>query len=581
MVNDLLILFKKAYKEKGDKIVLDYYKPKDGLYIRINKDGSRDYLIIQKETFEDELYKWFKERDYYSVLLEMNKPVDSKKKIHSNNYYTIFMKKDIFPGIGKNPLSDDEFRERVNNYFDVLEDTETKKDKYTEMVLKEIDSTLDHERIKKNKKYILENIDELIKEIKTYDFEGYISIFFEAMEEEYEIEYERYMIPRIFNKNSYNVMIDGEVWGLSNSNMGTNEKKPYLENKTMKCKVPYRVRVDDAIIIKKFFDWLNYKREWDMVLSYDYSFSGEDTNIKNIGDKYHNHILRFERTKDGQFITDYEYVPYFTRKIEFTLENVLHIAKKEKNITTIIEDISIVDIFHLEQKVNEIFFNKQMIDNYYGEVKSYLSSNLENLLIISRSAFNSFFRKGLDNGLKNIIEKIGKEIVKEHLRISKQMYINKAAEAFNLWVSLMKYLNIGGKEMADKLLYYINLLEDKGRGENPAICNSDEEFYFATGQIAYYLLSQSESSRLTHGVTEPFLRANTAVELKRQLKNVYEQYNHAISFKNKKFNQIFAMVMGYETKERLKKHEDMLLAGFMAKNIFYISGKEKENKEVL
>ena len=135
VVNDLLALFKKAYKEKGDKIVFDYYKPKEGLYIRINKDGSRDYLVIQSDTFEDELYTWFKIRDYYSILLEMNKSIDPKKKIHSNNYYTIFLKKDIFPGIGKNALTTSDFNVHVNNYFDILENIETKKDKNIEALL--------------------------------------------------------------------------------------------------------------------------------------------------------------------------------------------------------------------------------------------------------------------------------------------------------------------------------------------------------------------------------------------------------------------------------------------------------------
>ena len=31
--------------------------------------------------------------DYYSKLIDMNKPIEKKKIIHSNNYYAFFIKK--------------------------------------------------------------------------------------------------------------------------------------------------------------------------------------------------------------------------------------------------------------------------------------------------------------------------------------------------------------------------------------------------------------------------------------------------------------------------------------------------------
>lgn len=572
------MIFKKAYKEKGDKIVLDYYKPKTGLYIRINKNGSRDYLTIEKDSIEDELYSWFKERDYYSSLLSMNKPIDPKKKIHSNNYYTIFMKKDIFPGIGKNELKVKDFEERVIAYFEILENPNYRNDKRTSELLNKLETPPDVNVIAENKKYILDNIENLTEKIKAHEFDGYISIFFDASLEEYVREYKRYILPRVFNKNDYNVNIDGEIWGLSNSNMGTNAKKPYLENKTMKCVVPYRVKVDDAILIKKFFDWLNYKREKDMAIPYDYSFEGEETEIYK-KDRSKSHILRIGRAKEGEIITDYEFVPFFTTKINFQFENILQTTKKIKEVQSLVDYGHIVKRYELEQKADEIFFNKKMTDNYYGDIKSNMSNNLKNLLFISRSAFNNYFRKGIDDSLKDIIEGVGREIVKEHLIDADGLFIKKAIDAFNLWISILKFLEVGGEEMADKLKDLIKVLEEKGNEENLAVCESDEEFYFAAGQLAYFLLSQSEASKLTHGVTEPFLRANTADELKRQLRNIYEQYNHGISFNNKRFNQIFAMVMGYETKERMKKLEDIFLAGFMAKNLFYTPITQKSERE--
>src|SRR5699024_10279628 len=130
LINDLLSLFKKSYEKHGDKAILDNYTLKDGLYIRINKDNSKNFLIIKAKKDKEgnidyleeneineknmELYEWFKTRDYYSSLLEMNKAIDPKKKIHSNNYMTLFIKKDNL--LGSNSLSTKEIMERIEQY---------------------------------------------------------------------------------------------------------------------------------------------------------------------------------------------------------------------------------------------------------------------------------------------------------------------------------------------------------------------------------------------------------------------------------------------------------------------------------
>ena len=101
-------------------------------------------------------------------------------------------------------------------------------------------------------------------------------------------------------------------------------------------------------------------------------------------------------------------------------------------------------------------------------------------------------------------------------------------------------------------------------------CENDDEFFFLSGQLAYYLLFQSEADKKTHGLVEPFLRSKTAQNLKKQLAFVYDSYKHAILFENKKFNNAMSAVQGYSTENDFRSNQDMFLAGLMTKNIFYI-----------
>ena len=40
MIYDLLEVFRKEYEEKGDKLILDNYELKEGLYIKVNSDET-------------------------------------------------------------------------------------------------------------------------------------------------------------------------------------------------------------------------------------------------------------------------------------------------------------------------------------------------------------------------------------------------------------------------------------------------------------------------------------------------------------------------------------------------------------
>ena len=95
--------FERKKKEEGRNPVFDRYVPKDGTYILVDVESgellAKDIEIhYNKRTRELEgrnhlSFQEIQYYDYYSSLIDMNKPIDSKKVIHSNNFLSFFLKK--------------------------------------------------------------------------------------------------------------------------------------------------------------------------------------------------------------------------------------------------------------------------------------------------------------------------------------------------------------------------------------------------------------------------------------------------------------------------------------------------------
>ena len=596
MLKDLIKIFEKSYKKYGDKIILDRYELKPGLYMKIEKSGKfndQNMMIVKKrdkkikniyKTQEDEyinknieLYRWFKHRDYYSNLLDMNKPIDPKKKIHSNNYLTFFIKKETFL-----ELSSVNLKERIKIYFDILSNFKKKySDKKSKILLENINTVVDKEKLNKNKLFLIQNLKLLTEEIKkkSKEFKNYIKIFFDNEQELdfYRNEYNKYLIPRIFNKNDFNEIIHNKIFGLSNSNMGMNSKKPFLELKSMKCRVPYRITIKNALFLKIFFDWLNFQSQFMLLIPDDFRFNQELSNHVDL-EMQPCHYLHLIKGKEV-VINDYEFLPGFSQRIKFNLQNVLLMEEGEDKNRYILDNREINKLSELEKEKDTYFFNGKLKYNYYSDPKietGRLSKNMVNLLIISKGTFHDYFWKGNSKNIRGIIDKISIEIIKEQIRNIKyaknklEYYVRfkKATKAYNLRISLLNYFNLGGKEMAGKIKETIGKMKDKISLDDYVDCDTDDEFYFISGQLAYYILSQSEKSNKNHDLVEPFLRAKDGERIKKELKYFYIRYKHAIPLNYRKYNNAFSMVLAYQCKSE-KKLEDMFLAGFLAKNVFY------------
>ncbi|MDD2382720.1 MAG: hypothetical protein PHN18_00870 [Sulfurospirillaceae bacterium] len=561
MIYDLLEEFRKEYEIKGDKLILDNYVLKDGLYVKVNDDESLEYFIsrtLKKEKLflhvngdiNHTMLEWFKKRDYYSGYLNSNKSFDDKK-IHNVNYLSFFVKIESF--ISNEPkklLSDN----AINSQYVALSNYKKFKKKNEIEILKgfqhKLNDAVRQEDITKKYNFIENNIKAIVKIAQENNIENYIKIFFEAPIDEYMKESEIYYAIKIFNDITYSINIEKDVYGLSDSNMGLNAKKPYLEQKTKKTIAPFMIRDSDALMLKKFFDWLKFQ---------------EYQNKTPLGSQFF--INRDFKEKD--IVTDFDYLPAKIEELndEIVVKNHLHIKDKE--------DIKLTELWQLETIVDEVFYNGQLIRNYFRDdlkVSDFVSKKLQQLIFETKYAMVNYFKKYDEKEFYQVIQKYGTDFVIEHLRQKneKKYYFSelRAKESLNLKFSLLQHKGEAVMDIMEVQKRVITKLETSDYGDL-----SSEEFFYLCGQVAKYLLTKSKSGKKDADMLEPFLRAKSVKKLKDEIKFTFFKYKHEIGLNQTKFNNALSLITAYEKDDVF--NSDSFLVGVLSQNLFYM--KKEEN----
>ena len=559
MIYDILEVFKKEYEEKGDKLILDNYLLKDGLYVKINDDNSLKYFIFENDKkvekkencFKDldgninhQMYEWFKERDYYSNYLNSNKSFYDKK-IHNINYLSFFVKLESFISEDPKKILN---RESIKKQYQYLCNYEKFKKTQEKELLKGYQEYLADRNRKRDliKKYrVLENnLDACVEKAIECGIKNYIKLFFEKDIEVYKTESNIYYSIKIFNDISHSKKLEKGTYGLSDSNMGLNAKKPFLEQKMKKTTAPFLILDSDALLIKKFFDWLKFQN-----------------NIE----KYPlaNSLFMHRHFKDKDLILDFDYIPTKIEDLTPTLKikNYLKIDK--------LEDYEIKKLIQLESKVDELFYAKQLKFNYFNDdikVSSFITKELQNLLFVTKHSMINYFKKYDDREFYQVIKKYGSRFILNSLRAGYEL---KAKEGMNLKLSLQKYK---GEEIMNIEVMFENI---KKRLENSQYNElNKDEFFFLSGQLANYLLAQKKQNQKKHDLLEPYLRCNNSEKLKKELQFSFFQYKHAFFFSNKRFNSAMALIQAYSENDRMSDNMDSFLIGYLADNIFF----EKKEK---
>lgn len=594
MLQEAMEVFQIMLQEKGERIITDAYIPKDGTYrlIVMKDDGwvIKDPvdIIFNKKTntvdiSNDMDYLLIQELDYKSKLLEMNKPIDPKKVIHSNNYLSLAVKKE---SVTSGKLSE----EIIQQYYEILRNPNKKYEKKTQAralyhVAEERLGQPDIEAIDKIEKFILANKQDIWKDINL-EKKNYVKLFFVYQEEEktkeiYKIESERYLIPNIYNNNNFNMEFEKGIVGLPNDNMGMNSKKPYLENKTRKVKVPYLLDQESALLQSKFFDYLfgqvSKKRFHIYVDNIDKKICSY-TNKDKPEDIVSGYYLRCRMGKAGAEICEADVITHYKTKLEpgLVLKNYIEIPEERIEKSKIHYDEAIEDQWVIMDLINGIFFEGKLKNNFFTDAKdmNIYDDCLKQSILKSRNILANWFWRGEQNQLVKILDDVSLALIKNSI-LNDETF--DAQRKFNLRWSLLEYLDdqevgVHMSEIRNQLREHINVAKDV---EWDFI--SDEEYSYAVGQAVSYLLHLSKANNKTESYVNPFFNAKNSKVIKQRLLRMYKKYNYQIIHINGGRNaQLLSHVMEYEPKEI--KHE-LIMAGFTAPSLMYEKKTDDEDNE--
>lgn len=598
MFEECLEVFKREL-DYDNNLILDEYIPADGSYIIVDAEGKiknyQDIKLDKKKRGTSEAVvkgSYFKEicfYDYHSKLISMNKPVDSKKVIHSNNYLAFAVKKESITSKLTETI--------IDNYYDTLKnplEAKYKKSKEASKIYQKFEeeyAPVNIEILEKCRSWIKQHIfsiDKLIDiDLKKKD---YLKIFFEIFEADEEDnkknkelfiqEDNRYIFPSIYNSNDYNVEINGKIQGIPDNNMGMNAKKPFLAIKTRKTPAAYLVDINKAILQKQFFEYLmNFAANGKNNIYIDtknyrikaYSDQDERDDFDEMASGYY---LRIQKGKELEIQIQDNIVDYQNRlKTNFEYVKFISIDIKEDKLPEFAKKYGVYDKrTSIGTLINEIFFSKFLRTNYFIDANdmSIKDSVLRQNIIIYRNIIFDWVYKGIDNNFSKAEEKFALDLIKNLIR-NEDKYNLRPKSQLNLHWSLKDYFlkmkkEQGGETMADIATKIRTSVKDKVMSKEEVVMPSDDkEYYYAVGQLLSYFIFKSRAGKRMQSMINPVLNAKRDNIIKMRLFQLYKKYNYDISIHNYNMKKLYAMILGY--KPQNKVNQEMILFGYLDENI--------------
>lgn len=582
VLNDCLEIFKQELKraeaEGGnpDKLILDTYIPADGIYVIVQSDNKVKWAEIKynKKTKKLEHIPVFMDQirrcDYYSQLVNMDKPQDPKKTIHSNNYLSFWVKQDSLKN-GKMDVV------AIERYFDVLANPKKKykkpKDREMYQYIESQIGEIDIEKLRRNQKWIEDHIFNLADLDVELSGKGYLKIFFEYDEELYMKESKRYLITKIYNKNDYNININGTIFGLPDNNMGMNAKKPYMEYKTKKIVVPYLVDLDNILLHKKFFDYLmNMASSGKTNLFFDMRENVIMAYPKDqmVPKDFTGFFLQIQKDKEVKIQHQDTIVDYrFHFPVKFKYHNYIGAFDKDE----IYKEYG--DKKQMQAILDEVLYSKWLITNYFTPVEDLQldGGELKRTLVRTRDAVFAWLYKGQVIGIDRILKQACLNMTKSSIGSG---YLPKAKKQFNLLLSFEEFFE-GGKEMDQTYDDIKDGLREKINQKVTQKIESKEEYYYAVGQLVNYFISLNKSKEKQHSLANPFFNAVSDDRIKEKLRQFFVKYNYQLNYGGRRFNNLYAMISAYKSSGKVD--QTTIIAGYLSSNLIYESNKEGQDNE--
>lgn len=532
------------------------------------------------------LYDYLKVRDFYSNIMETNKALETsykeeingktygmKKKIFSNNQYTLFFKNRFVEGLINNdketiPLN--VFLKGIDRYFEslVLLGTNKKEDKE---ILKEIKNDIStEEEILSKRELLKDKFIETVEILKVDNLtkDTWIKIFLEADEKEYKRATLKYISTKIFNKNDENIKKQEKLYGINNYNYGyTTGKKPFTELKSTPFKVGSRVTLDDIKKVRNMYIWLlkNVAIKDFVKIPLSYNFIDELDKIKCNNEPVY--LLKVINDNGTVIVKDFDFIPFYSENIkEFRCTNCFNTSYNLDETEFITKDI-----YELENRTSKIWFSNSLKESYYNfkeivSKRTMLPNWKKEILKEKSNIFFEFFHKTNSNSLKQNLDNIAYFICYNFLidGFKDNSKIN-AIKAMNLWFAFDEYFGGDFKMIKNEIFE-----KSKDVIRNNGEIESDEMYFFFVGQVVKYLLDKSKASNKTQSMIDPIMKASNNEKIISIILAMRDKYSHELRLVNTRFDNILKQILTNNVQKDVVKNRKYILAGFLEENLFYM-----------
>lgn len=563
------------------KLLVDNYIPSDGTYILITMDADfrpETPLEVKYDKKSNELrgrtepcFNYVRYLDYNSKLININKPIDTKKVIHSNQIYAFFVKKE---SITEKKLT----VEVIDGYYNTLSAPETKykgKGKKLYQQTAEELGELDCETLERIRAWMKDWLANPEKLPIDYTGKDYLKLFFVYSDEKrskelFEQENQRYVIPNIYNSNDYNIEVNGTTLGMPSNNLGLNAKKPFLENKQRKTQAPYLIDREQVMLQSHFFDYLwghackgNVNVYIDLEEEEIHAVSDKDDNIPLIKNGL---FLRIKKGKEVE-ILDWDIVMDVSPNLPrtFCFKPIVKAQTEAKNYGKCNRAAE------LSAVIDEVFFDKYLGFNYFTDAQDLpqMEGRLKYILLTYRSRIFSWLYKTPQCNMKTVLSEMAMKLIQNKIANG---YYGRACEQLNLLLSLEDYFE-ENHEM-EELMRTVQDNFKKHIDSKEEWNFNDTEYYYAVGQLISYFLSKSKAAKKPFSMANQFLNADSDALIKDKVCQMFKRYNHAIDLeKDSRAKNVINHVLMYQP-EGKKVMQRELIAGLTAENAFYVKKEE-------
>lgn len=532
------------------------------------------------------LYDYLKVRDFYSNIMETNKALETsykeeingktygmKKKIFSNNQYTLFFKNRFVEGLinnDKETIPVNVFLKGIDRYFESLI-LLGNNDKKVREIMEEIKNDIStEEEILSKRELLKDKFIETVEILKGDNLtkDTWIRIFLEADEKEYKRATLKYISTKIFNKNDENIKKQEKLYGINNYNYGYKTgKKPFIELKSTPFKVGSRVTLDDIKKVRNMYIWLlkNVAIKDFVKIPLSYNFIDELDKIKCNNEPVY--LLKVINDNGTVIVKDFDFIPFYSENIkEFRCTNCFNTSYNLDETEFITKDI-----YELENRTSKIWFSNSLKESYYNfkeivSKRTMLPNWKKEILKEKSNIFFEFFHKTNSNSLKQNLDNIAYFICYNSLidGFKDNSKIN-AIKAMNLWFAFDEYFGGDFKMIKNEIFE-----KSKDVIRNNGEIESDEMYFFFVGQVVKYLLDKSKASNKTQSMIDPIMKAGNNEKIISIILAMRDKYSHELRLVNTRFDNILKQILTNNVQKDVVKNRKYILAGFLEENLFYM-----------